>query len=282
MSHRHNKKRNVGLLYEFLVRFISTSLVNENDKKSAQALRILKKYFKSGTELYREFRLFNSLVRTKVSSDTVAFAIISEARSLSRKIDRKQLNREKSLLIKDINYTLNEEVYNQQIPEYKAYATVQTLLNSWRSTGDVNLMTTAKYEDQLVSWLTSPVAVVSEEKRDELDADNLVVRIMTNKLNEKYSKVLSDVQRQLIQDYVFSLGNSHADKISKTVRMLREKAILLIDEEMKDLKSESELFQKLKESKSKILTENIEEISDTTISRYLEVSQLIQELEEIQ
>tara|TARA_Y100000034_G_scaffold128449_1_gene183026 strand:+ start:281 stop:1051 length:771 start_codon:yes stop_codon:yes gene_type:complete len=254
--------------------------VNENDKKSAQALRILKEYFKSDTELYREFRLFNSLARTKVSSDNVAFAIVSEARTLSRKIDRKQLDREKSLLIKDINYTLDESVYHQKVPEYKVYATIQTLLNNWRSTGDVNLITTAKYEDQLISWLTSPSSPVTEITAGEIDADNLIVQIMTTKLNEKYSKVLSDHQRELIQDYVFSLEDPDSTSLLERLQVLKERATELVDEEMKNLQSESELFIKLKETKEKILKENIEEVSDTTISRYLEVSQLVQELQE--
>ena len=40
MTHNSKKKRNSGLLYEFLVRTISRALVEGNKKKSAHALKI--------------------------------------------------------------------------------------------------------------------------------------------------------------------------------------------------------------------------------------------------
>ena len=57
MSKSHNKKRNVGLLYEFLVSVISRSLVDGDKKKSAQALKIIRKHFKRRTDgVINEFR----------------------------------------------------------------------------------------------------------------------------------------------------------------------------------------------------------------------------------
>ena len=72
MSRTHNKRRNAGLLYEFLVRTISQALVEGNQKKSSTALKILRRHFKPGTELHKEFRLINALVRSTVSSESVA------------------------------------------------------------------------------------------------------------------------------------------------------------------------------------------------------------------
>ena len=37
----HNKKRNTGLLYEFLIKTISQSLVDDDKKKSSKALKIV-------------------------------------------------------------------------------------------------------------------------------------------------------------------------------------------------------------------------------------------------
>ena len=64
---KHNKKRNVGIIYELFSRYIS-ELVLEGDKKRIKsATKILEKRFKKGTELYKEFRLFNALVNSEIS-----------------------------------------------------------------------------------------------------------------------------------------------------------------------------------------------------------------------
>ena len=80
----HNKKRNTGLLYEFLIKTISQALVDDDKKKSSKALKIVKTYFKPGTELYKEFRLINSIIKTSVSSEAVAASIYTGKTSYQR------------------------------------------------------------------------------------------------------------------------------------------------------------------------------------------------------
>src|SRR5947207_849958 len=105
MGRSHNKKRNTGLLYEFLVRHISEGLVSGDERQVHLATKLLKKHFKKGTELHREFKLFHALVNTTVASSDVAKKIVVEAREAAKRYDVAQLDREKSLLIKGINYT---------------------------------------------------------------------------------------------------------------------------------------------------------------------------------
>ena len=116
----HNKKRNSLLIYEFLVRAISRSLIEDDKKKSSIALKILRKHFKPGTELYKEFRLMNALAKTTVSSEHVAASILKEAKSATVKFDRQKLDREKSILIRNINHMINDEnFYDQHVNEYR-------------------------------------------------------------------------------------------------------------------------------------------------------------------
>ena len=130
MSKSHNKKRNTALLYEFLVRTIASALVEGDKKTSSTALKILRRYFKPGTQLYKEFRLFNALVKTTVSSSAVTSSIIAEAKAAAQTADIVALDREKSLLIRSINHALNiDNFYDHPVSEYRTYATIQTLLN---------------------------------------------------------------------------------------------------------------------------------------------------------
>ena len=55
---KHNKKRNVGLLHEQLVRHASEMTVEGNQEKTAEAVDILMKHYSKNSELLKEFRLF--------------------------------------------------------------------------------------------------------------------------------------------------------------------------------------------------------------------------------
>ena len=106
---RHNKKRNSGLLYELLIRKISRSLVEGDNKSASISKSIVKKYFNAGTELHKEYRLINALVNVPVGSESIATAVLSEAREASKKFDSKALKIEKSNLIREINHEFNKD-----------------------------------------------------------------------------------------------------------------------------------------------------------------------------
>ncbi len=95
---RHNKKRNAGLLYEFLVRKISRSFVDEDNQSAEIAKKLIQKYFQSGTELHKEYRLVNALVNVPVGNEQIAAAVLEEARRASVKFDSKSLKIEKDNL----------------------------------------------------------------------------------------------------------------------------------------------------------------------------------------
>ena len=278
-SNSHNKKRNTGLIYEFLVRTISSALVEGDKKRSSTALKILKRHFKPGTELYKEFRLINSLVKTTVSSDSVAGSILREARNAARGHDLPALDHEKSIIIKHINYTLgNEDFYDQQINEYRTYATVQTLLNEWRvDSPDIGKV--ASYEDQLVKWLMSN----KEQPDDHLISEDagtsrLLMKIMTKKLNEKYSGMLNEDQRSLIKSYVFATASDDPEIIRKKLSEIKDDLLQKIEEYSSTNVDNEYINGKLSEARERLLSENLEGVDDDTVTRFMLYTKLTTEL----
>ena len=155
MSKSHNKKRNVGIIYEQLLRTMAESLIVDETEKYRKALNIIRKHFRQGTQLYREFRLFNALVKTSVNKESLATRILQEAKTAALDFDSSQLRKEKAALIKDINYILaDSSFYNQRIREYREYATIQTLLNDWRAPQS-NIPRIADYENKVCDMLFS-------------------------------------------------------------------------------------------------------------------------------
>lgn len=277
----HNKKRNSGLLYEFLVRSISSALVEGDQKKSSKALKILRRHFKPGTELYKEFRLINSLIKSTVSSDVVAGSILAEAKVAARSYDRDALDREKSLLIKHINHTLgSDEFYDQQINEYRMYATVQTLINDWRSPNR-DLGRLASYEDQLVKWLVSEKAPETEDVINEETAGTgrLLMKVMTKKLNEKYAGSLNEGQKSLLKAYVFSTAHEDPTIIVKKLQEIKGGLTNLIEKHCSGGKENQYVLDKLIETKAQLINENVDVVDDELVTRFMLYTKLASELE---
>lgn len=280
-SKGHNKKRNTGLLYEFLVRTISRSLVEGDQKTSSQALKILKKHFKPGTELYKEFRLINSLIKTSVSTDSVAASIMQEAKAAARSHDNRELDRQKSLLIRNINHVIKDEnFYDQQVNEYRMYATVQTLLNDWRDPNR-DLERLARYEDQLAKWLVSekkePADVLISEETP--GTSRLLMKVMMKKLNEKYSGILNDEQKSLIRAYAFSAANDDPDSIKKKLGEVKDRLLASIDAFGQANPENEYINKKLGETRERLVAETLDTVDDETVTRFMLYTKLSSELE---
>lgn len=280
MSKGHNKKRNTGLLYEFLVQTISKALIDGDQKRSSVGLKLIKRHFKQGTQLHREYRLINSLVKTTVSNESVAASIVQEAKLAARGYDAKALDREKSLLISNINKAVSDvDFYDQQVNEYKIIATIQTLFNDWRDP-ERDLGRQAQYEDQLVNWLvsekkSSTESVPPEESPGEA---RLLMKIMMRKLNEKYAGVLSDEQKQLIRAYAFSTANDDSESI--TMKLVEVKKRLL--QEIADFRQHTQdneyVINKLVETQQRLENETLVDVNDDTVTRFMLYTKLSAEL----
>jgi hypothetical protein len=277
---KHNKRRNSLLIYEFLVRTISRSIVEDDKKKSAAALKILKKHFKPGTELYKEFRLMNALVKTTVSSEHTAASILREAKTAVTKFDLDKLDREKSILIRNINHILNDEnFYDQQVNEYRTFATIQTLLNEWRS-DNKDLYRVAQYEDQLMKLLVTEKiqkedATITE---DTSGTARLLMKVMSKKLNEKYNGILNEQQKSLIKAYAYSTSSDDQTSIKLKLQEIKSELVSLIDGYESEVQNDY-LKNKLEETKSTLLGESLELVDDETVTRFMLYSKLRDELE---
>lgn len=281
MSRTHNKKRNTALLYEFLIKTISSALVENDKRKSSIALKIIRRYFKSGTELYKEFRIFNALIKTTVSSDSVGTSILKEARSAVESLNHEMLDKEKSLLIRNINHAINDEnFYDQPVSEYRMYASIQTLFNEWQKpvgTADIALL--ANYENQLREWL------ISEKKKEDhtiIDetpgTTRLLMKIMMKKLNEKYSVSLNNDQREIIKAYAFSTANDNQTTIKKKLEEVQGTLLEAIDVYTTQNSNNTFVIDKLQNAKSKILSESFNTVDDATVSKFMLYSSLQHEL----
>jgi len=280
MSNKHNKKRNVGIIYELFVKHIANCII-ENDKDLAKvATTIMEKRFAKGTELYREFRLFNALATSNISSTTAAAAILTEAKNAARRSDSVNLDREKSALIKDINYKINNKnFYYRNVSNYSEYANIQNLLNEWRKEDDSNLKKIVEFEKKAIDWL---VTEKSEERIEDVQnvveqsqSDKLVFNLMTKKLNEKYSHMSQD-QKEIIKNYAF-YNESNKEKLVEYLENKKSQTLKSL-EAFRNTNTNKIVNGKIDEVSSRIKNLNTTDVSDSSIVKFLTLTNLVSEI----
>ena len=94
---KHNKIRNTGLLFEFLLRQITSDVLN---KQNGKAVEIVKNRFNENTELVKELALYNILINKKFMSDKKADYFINEVVQTRKSLNNSTLRRERYNLIK--------------------------------------------------------------------------------------------------------------------------------------------------------------------------------------
>jgi hypothetical protein len=274
MSNSHNKKRNVGIIYEQLLTKASAALVDNDFQTAQECSRIIKTYYKPGTEVFKEHRLFQALLNTTVKSENVGLRIMQEAKRGSNMFSTRQLEIEKSQLIKEINKSIDDRnFFNQHVKNYRLYATVQTLMNDWRKEDEGSLGRVIQYEQKLLEWLESDkteAPVLSELKNEKVTP--LAVKIMNEKFEKKWAGKLTELQHQLIRDYVhgkvdISMLESIKARTSRGLRRLKEST----DSQV--------LLEKIDYVFKIVEGADVTKLDDAGIVKFMQLTQLQQELE---
>ena len=229
---KHNKIRNTGLLFEFLLRQTTVDVLNKT--KKSNALCIIKKRFNERTELGKERALYSLLVNKKFDSDKKADFFISEVINARQKINVSLLKREKFNLIKEIRVKYNlEKFLSSKVPNYKVYASIYKLFEQQE-----NLSPEEKTESyfNLMENITSKETIkLSETVGIKLPNDEdlrmLTYRVLLEKFNQKYSHLNGD-QKKLLRSYINNISNTNSlkeyiekqvPKIKKELKKYRKK-----------------------------------------------------------
>lgn len=272
MSKVHNKKRNVGIIYEQIVSFMCKNLLENKKEVSDKALKIVKKYFKDGTQIKKEYKLFKALIETNNVTSPLATSIIKEAKkACNYHFDSEKLEKEKSFLIKELNYTFGKgTIFSEEVKDYKKYATIQTLLNEWRSS-ESNFDKLTEYEIKLHESLTSEKKVILENKSTSFN--KLHFKMMNNLFEKKYYPSLSDKQKRLIEMFV----KDEEESLVKNFRLIKESIVLKIKDYCNDCQNDI-ILEKYSNVIKNINNLNEEDTSKENLKKYLTILKLNDEI----
>ena len=276
---RHNKKRNLGLIYELLLNYVSKNLIEGNKKEAEKATKIIEKHFRKGTELYKEFRIFNAIAQSDISNTHIVASILNEAKNAIRNnIDNQILESQKSRLIRDINYSLSKDFYYASIANYRDLATIQLTINEWKKKSpDIkNLVEFETKIGQIMLDKSSNNNIVNDRKLNISHSDKLVFKLMQEKFNKKYGTDLSKDQKMIINNYIF-YADKDREKLKEFFQAKKNHALVLL-EKFEDDCENKHLLSKIDSVRLKINEVNVNQVNDESVVKFLSLTKLIDEL----
>jgi len=235
MKFKHSKVKNTGILFELLVRQITSDTLSGKESK---AVNILKKYFVK-TELGKEYKLYENISKYKNLTEGKAELVLNSIIDLSKGLNRGTIKRQKYNLVKEILTHYNsDDFFKTKLPNYKAYASLYTLIELYNAPNPnptqiienkISLLETITLKDINKQKVTDDV--ITEFQTYDKDVRILTYKILLDKFNEKYS-ALSPQQKIVLKEFVESVDstpklktfyNQKIEEIKKELTLLSNK-----------------------------------------------------------
>tara|TARA_S200002703_G_scaffold33556_1_gene29074 strand:- start:14524 stop:15378 length:855 start_codon:yes stop_codon:yes gene_type:complete len=284
MSIKHSKLRNTGLIFELLVKQVAADILNNRDSK---AVNIIKKHFTGNSMLVKEFKLYEFISNNKGISKNKASAILSTITEVSRRLDRKSINKQKYHLISDIKESYNvDDFFSVPIRDYKQFAALYCLLEAQSSDNVVEPEFLINNRTTILEHLTSTKhdeenvkdELIEEYSKYDKDLRLLTFKILLEKFNKNYSNLLPE-QKLLLKEFITSSNSTtKLRKIVNTQITNIKEEISALASKVKDDVVKIKLQEVLKNIK---LIPNSQKIKDSNLVDLMLYYDLVKELKSL-
>jgi len=280
MKIKHSKYKNTGVLFELLVRQITADTLKGVD---SPAIDILREYFVK-TSLGREYKLYESIMKSKVLNEGRANAIVSTILENSSKFNRTSLRKQKYNLINEIRKHYELDVFfGSKITNYKELAALYTLIESYNIKQNTNSDQLINNKITLLEYLTKQEVKVEDVKEDiikefkDYDKDTRILthRILLEKFNEKYAN-LSKEQKQVLKEYINSVDSTPGLRKFYNSKINVLKSTLL--KETKKIKDKATQIKIIEVSKFLTELSKTNKIGDDNLVDLLRYYELVKEI----
>ncbi len=270
MKNKHNKKRNTAFIYEALIKEATVAMLRGESQRKRQIVKLMKKHFRPGTELYKELQCYRSLYENQNLERGLSEKIMKETKMAQRLIDPHGLFKQQTELIKDINTEVSSGVFNNYVPNYKTLASIAQLFSTKLSPKNSVIL-----EGQIVDNMTNLV----EAEVPVEDIDSLVVNKFVNKFNEKYGEELLHEQKELLSYYITSFADNALElKIFLNEEILRLKEKLVEAKTTDEISEDSTMTEKTTQIIEKLESFSSAPIDESVLKTIMKTQKLVKEI----
>jgi hypothetical protein len=281
---KHSKFKNTAILFELLVRQITLEVINGDSVGKAKT--ILKEFFNKNTELAKELKLYEMLLKEKYKTENRAEKFIDIVCEERTKINESKLIREKYELVKQIKESFNLETFlSSPLTNYREMASIYKIFES-SATKSYNVKEKFDAKITLVEHImnSSPKTMKEEGvsklletfSQQDKDLRLLTYKILVETFNKKYSTALNQKQKSLLENFINNMTNTtgfvdyYKKELVSTVANLKQ-----INEKICDRVTKIKLNETIKVLES---TKVNKVVSDESVSMLMLTYELIKEL----
>lgn len=280
MKIKHSKYKNTGILFELLVRQITADTLKGGD---SPAIDILKEYFVK-TSLGREYKLYESILKSNVLNEGRANMVITTILESSQKFNRTTLRKQKYNLINEIKKHYDLDVFfGAKIKNYKELASLYTLIEGYNSSNNIDTNQLIENKVTLLEHLTKQEIESESVKEDVLkefqtydkDLRILTYKVLLEKFNDKYDN-LSSEQKQILKEFINSVDSAPGLRDFYNTKIIELKNIL--KEEVKSIKSQATKIKIQEISKYLIELNKSDKVNNDSLVDLLQYYELVKEI----
>ena len=280
MKIKHSKYKNTGILFELLVRQITADTLKGGD---SPAIDILKEYFVK-TSLGKEYKLYESILKSKVLNEGRASMVLDTILEASTKFNRTSLKKQKYNLINEIKKHYNlESFFGSKISNYKELAALYTLIENSNSTSISNPNQLVENKVTLLEHLTQKEildpknpTILEEFSGYDKDVRTLTYRILLEKFNNKYDILTSD-QKQVLKEYINSVDSTPDLRNFYNNKIKVLKSILV--KESKNIKDKATKVKTIEIAKYLVELKKTDKVGDNNLVDLLRFYKLVNEIQ---
>ena len=280
MKIKHSKYKNTGVLFELLVRQITADTLKGSN---SPAIDILKKYFVK-TSLGREYKLYESVLKSNVISESRANTIISTILENSKRFSRSSLKKQKYNLINEIKKHYDLDVFfGSKIKNYKELAALYTLIEGYNQKTDIDSQQLINNKITLLEHLTKKQINADDVKKDviqefdEYDKDTriLTYKVLLEKFNSKYDNLSSD-QKRVLKEYINSVDSTPGLRTFYNQKINELKSTL--EKDINDIKDKAIQIKLTEVNKFLVELNKTDKVGDNNLVDLLRFYELIKEI----
>jgi hypothetical protein len=282
MKIKHSKYKNTGILFELLVRQITADTLTGGN---SPAINILKEYFVK-TSLGREYKLYETILKSKTLNEGKANIVISTILETSQKFNRNTLRKQKYNLINEIKKHYDLDIFfSAKIKNYKELASLYTLIEGYNS-NNINTNQLINNKVTLLEYLTKQEVNTENVKEDVLqefqtydkDLRILTYKILLEKFNTKHDN-LSTEQKQVLKEFINSVDSTNGlrDFFNTKINELK----LTLNTEVKSIKDKATKIKITEVSKMLVELDKNSKVNNDNLVDLLQYYELVKEIKSV-
>lgn len=248
---KHNKQKNVGVLFEILNHAVLTEVSKNNSTKAEKLFSLLRENFIRPTEISKAYKIYSQFLYSEARNSYFASRFVENLKKeYDKTVKLNKLTAELNTLMENLSKITNKkELLRTQIPNYKALASFHIKLH------EDNQYLTSKETLQLDETLFEHLMDNEEAKRvrerrgefegeskfslEEAQTGKLSLILAIQKFDEAYKHLLTKEQKDYLVKYYTSSNEDEfkrwiCKKVDNLLDEVSNKALMIEDEKIKE------------------------------------------------